>query len=64
MASHTTSFRVMIVGVQPSFQHLGDFVHLMMLDIFHKFPQVDLKRGSRENESAGEVKRETMTAND
>jgi len=61
MASPTTSVRVMIVGVQPSLQHLGNFVHLMMLDVFHEFPQVDLTEGVRENERAGEGKQETLT---
>lgn len=61
LISPTTSVRVMIVGVQPSLQHLGNFVHLMMLDVFHKFSQVDLTEGVRENERAGEVKQETLT---
>lgn len=64
MASPTTSVRVMIVGVQPSLQQFGNFVHLMMLDIVHKFPQVDLTEGERKNKRTGEVKQETLTAND
>lgn len=42
--SHTTSFWVVVVGVQALLQKLGNFVQMMLLDVVHEFPQVCLTR--------------------
>jgi len=47
LCSLTTGVPIMIVGIKASLQHLGYFVHLIMLNEVHEFPQIGLHMSQR-----------------